>query len=301
MADEATNEVVTYDVTAIQSPSDLKNVLYSQYMKQINNYFEDEKTALRFLSSVMADVQRTPALIECEPHTLVNSYITMAQLQLMPSGVSGEAYVLPYKNKGKMEAQFQLGYQGLITLFYRAGVQDIKAEIVHENDEFDYVNGEVTHRPKIFGGDRGEAIGAYVIVTLQTGGKVAKVMSKEEIMEIGKKYSKGYSSDYSPWKEKNDPQLWMWRKTVLKQAAKLIPKNETINRAVAEDNKDSIISDRLDAAKDKSESLKMGALLNDGNKNNSKKDSKKEEVGEDQTEPEAAADGETVYEEEPPD
>ena len=64
----------------------------------------------------MRMVQRTPKLLECTPETLLNSCMTMASLKLMPSGVSGEAFVLPYKNKGVMEAQFQLGYQGLVTL-----------------------------------------------------------------------------------------------------------------------------------------------------------------------------------------
>lgn len=261
MADKATDEVVEYDVRAIQSPTDLKKLLFTQYQKQIVNYFGNEQKALRFLSSVVSDVQRTPALLDCEPTTLVNSYIIMAELQLMPSGISGEAYVLPYKNRGNMQAQFQLGYQGLVTLFYRAGVKDIVAEIVFEKDEFDYVNGVVTHRPDVFADDRGKAIGAYVIATLQSGGTVTKVMSKKEILDIAKKFSKSFNSDFSPWKEKQDPQLWMWRKTVLKQAAKLIPKNETIYRAVAEDNRDSVIGDRLESAKESGEGLKMGALV----------------------------------------
>ena len=105
--------------------NDLKTVLAANYQKQIVNYFGDEKKALKFLSGVVADVQRTPKLLECTPATLINSYIVMAQLEFMPSDVSGEAYVLPYKNQGVMEAQFQLGYKGLVTLFYRAGVNPI--------------------------------------------------------------------------------------------------------------------------------------------------------------------------------
>lgn len=229
-------------IIAFKSEQDLKQVLAAQYMKAIENLFGDKETALEFLTNVVASVQRVPKLLECTPETLLNSFMTMASLKLMPSGVSGEAYVLPYKNKGIMEAQFQLGYQGLVTLFYRAGAKSIVAEIVHDKDFFEYLNGEVKHVPDVFADDRGEAKGAYVIVELQTGGKIAKVMSKKEILDIAQKFSKSYAG-FGPWSEGQDPQLWMWRKTVLKQIAKLVPKNETIYRAIAEDNKDSIIAD----------------------------------------------------------
>lgn len=234
----------------------LRVVLANQYQKQIENYFGDPKKSLKFLSSVVSAVQRTPALLDCEPTSVINSFMVMAQLELMPSDVSGEAYVLPYKNV----AQFQLGYQGLVTLFYRAGIRSIVAEIVYKNDSFKYVNGVIEHSPDIFSDERGEAIGAYVIVETQQGGRISKVMNKKQIMDIGRKFSKSFKSDFTPWKENNDPELWMWKKTVLKQIAKLVPKNETIFRAIAEDNKESNISDRLQKAKDESSSLKMGAL-----------------------------------------
>lgn len=234
---------------SIRTEQDLRVVLAKEYMKQIQNFFGDEERAREFLSNVVAAVQRNPKLLECSPETLLNSFVTMASLKLMPSGVSGEAFVIPYKNSGVMEAQFQLGYQGLVTLFYRAGVKSIVAEIVRANDTFDYVNGEVHHRPDVFADDRGEAIGAYVIVELQTGSKVAKVMSKKEILAIGKKFSKTFGKDFSIWDEANDPELWTWKKTVLKQVSKLVPKNETIYKALAEDNKGAALPSR-DAAND---------------------------------------------------
>jgi recombination protein RecT len=245
----------------LQRVDKLKVALASTYQKQINNYFGDEKKALKFLSSVISSVQRTPELLNCEFDTVINSFMVMAQLELMPSDVSGEAYVLPYKGK----AQFQLGYQGLVTLFYRAGVKSIVAEIVYEKDTFKYINGVIEHNPDIFASDRGKAIGAYVIVETQQGGKIAKVMKKSDIIDIGKKFSKSFNTSFTPWKEDNDPELWMWKKTVLKQVAKLVPKNETIYKAIAEDNKDSNIEERQKKATEEAESLKMGNLLKDSN------------------------------------
>ena len=250
----------------LKSEKDLKVILAGQYMKQINNYFGDEKRALKFLSSVVSAVQRTPKLLECTPESIINSFMIMAQLELMPSGVSGEAYVLPYTVRGIPTAQFQLGYQGLVTLFYRAGVRSIVAEIIFDNDSFAMENGMPIHSYDVFS-ERGKAKGAYVIIELQAGGKVAKVMSMKDIMGIGKKFSKSFGTDFSPWNDANDPQLWMWKKTVLKQAAKLVPKNETIFKAIDADNEDSIISDRLEPSKVESESLKMGNLLKNAETN----------------------------------
>ncbi len=256
------------ELEKIKSTNDLKVVLATQYQKEIENYFGDHKKALEFLSGVISSVQRTPKLLECTPASLINSFMTMAQLKLMPSDVSGEAYVLPYANKNGTVAQFQLGYQGLVTLFYRAGVKSIVSEIVYKNDKFSYKNGQIDHEPDVFAKDRGEAIGAYVIVETQNGGKISKVMRKEDVMNIGQKFSKSFSSDYTPWKEKNDPELWMWKKTVLKQIAKLVPKNETIYKAISIDNEESNINDRMKKLKSEADGFKMGNLLKGEDNNN---------------------------------
>ena len=84
-------------------------------------------------------------------------------------------------------------------------------------------------------------------------------MSKKEILAIAEKFSKSYKSDFTPWKESNDPQLWMWKKTVLKQCSKIVPKNETIYRAVELDNRDSIVSDRENARRIDPQALREGA------------------------------------------
>ncbi len=237
----------------------IKNTLATEYHKQIINYFGDERKALKFLSGVVDSVQRNPKLLNCSPESLINSFMIMAQLEFMPSAVSGEAYVLPYGEK----AQFQLGYQGIVTLLYKAGAKSVVSEIVRKNDKFQIVNGSITHEVDPFKTreERGEPMGAYSIITTQTGGKVEKFMRKDEILSYGKRFSKTFEDQYSPWKENNDPEGWMWKKTVLKQAAKLAPKNETINIAISYDNEDSIISDRIKEAQGLSEGLTMGSLI----------------------------------------
>lgn len=241
----------------INTDTDLKKFIYSNYMTQIKNFFGSEQRAMRFLSSMMSSVQRTPELLKCEPMSLINSFMTMAQLGLMPSNVSGEAYVLPYKGV----AQFQLGYQGIITLLYGAGNREVIAEAVRENDNFKFNRGKVEHEvdPKKTKAQRGEVIGYYAIIVTATGGTVEGYMTKEDVFAHGAQFSKSFNTAYTPWKEGNDPEGWMPRKTVLKQVAKLAPKNEKLNIAIAADNKDSIIADRLEGAMQDSQLLTMGA------------------------------------------
>jgi len=235
--------------------------LQREHQKSIENFFRgDKEKVMKFMSSIVYSLKKTPKLLDCEKSTLINAFMTCAEYELYPSSVSGEAYVLPY---GK-EAQFQLGYQGVITLLYRAGMQNITAEIVYANDDFDYqagLNPTLTHRPKVFE-DRGKPIGVYAVATLSSGEKQFKVLGEKDVMKF-KEFSKSKTSEYSPWNPKNDPELSMWRKTAIKQLAKFLPKNSTIYEAFEKDNKDSRISDAKNLAENSD--LKMGNLLKENN------------------------------------
>lgn len=249
-----------------------KEEMYKNYYKTVVNMLEgNEVRASRFFSALVYATQRNPKLLECTKISLLQSFMSCVEYDLMPSSVSGESYIIPYENSKKnpdgtytkvIEAQFQLGYQGLVTLFYRAGVRSIRSEIVRENDDFTRENGEISHKPdhKKNNAARGAAIGAYVIVEMQQGGKNYSYMHKDDILAHAKRFSKSFSSKYSPWNESNDPELWMWKKTVLKQAAKLVSKNDSIHKAISIDDRDSVISDRLETARSESAALTIGAL-----------------------------------------
>ena len=267
------------NIKPIKTETDLKVALAGQYRKQIENFLGSPEKALEFLSNVVASVQRTPKILECEPTSVINSFMLMASLKLMPSGVSGEAFVIPYNIKGTMVAQFQLGYQGLITLLYRAGNREVIAELVREHDKFVLSRGKITHEvdPRKTKEQRGEWIGAYAIIATANGGTVEQYMTKDDILAHAKKFSKSFNSEYSPWNPENDPEGWLPRKTVLKQAGKLAPKNETLVRAIAADNRDSIIGDRLPDAMKQGGELTMGKLLNHENEDTNETQETKDE------------------------
>ena len=206
-----------------------KKQLAADYQNQIINYFSgDKEKAMRFMTALSVHVQKTPKLLETDRATLMTAAMTCAELQLYPSNVTGEAFIIPYGGK----AQFQLGYQGVLTLLYRAGVENVSTEIVYNKDIFDYQMGlepKLVHKVDLKLKDRGEAIGVYAIATLN-GTKIYKFMTVGEVMKF-KKLSQAAKSEFSPWNSDNDPEMWMFRKTAIKQLSKMLPKNESINAA----------------------------------------------------------------------
>jgi len=280
------NKKETKQLTIID---EVKIALDQQYKFAVINFFNQDKgKAMMFLSNVAAEIQRNPKLQECTKGSLLNAFIQVAQFGFMPSAISGEAYVLPYKIKGEMVAQFQMGYQGFVTLLYGAGAKSVVSEIVREKDKFSIVNGSIHHEIDPFKTreQRGKAVGAYSIIYTSNGGKVEKFMRGDEILEFAKRYSKSFGTDFSPWNEANDLEKWMWRKTTLKQAAKLAPKNEKLNNALALDNEDSTIADQIKKNKEMSAGLTMGEL-DSKQKNENKKTKNKENKGELEKEPTA--------------
>src|SRR5699024_11603990 len=84
---------------------------------------------------------QTCALPICFLAALMNA----AQLGLEPNTPLGQAYLIPYNNKGVLECQFQIGYKGLIELGYRNPLmQTIQAQAVYERSEERRVGKEGT-------------------------------------------------------------------------------------------------------------------------------------------------------------
>lgn len=74
--------------------------------------------------------------------SFIAALMNAAQLGLEPNTPLGQAFLIPYKNKGNLECQFQLGYRGMIDLAYRnERMQSIEFHTVYENDVFEYELG----------------------------------------------------------------------------------------------------------------------------------------------------------------
>lgn len=191
-------------------------------------------TPERFTRMVLSALSSTPKLAECSPQSFLAAMMTAAQLGVEPNTALGQAYLLPYRNHGQMECQFQLGYKGLIDLAYRSGeVSVIQAHTVYENDVFEYELGmdpKLRHVPAK--ADRGEAVAYYAMFKTKDGGYGFEVMSVDDVQRHAQRYSKSYGSGSSPWSSNFDE---MAKKTVLKRALKYAPLKSDFVRGVAQD------------------------------------------------------------------
>lgn len=207
-------------------------------------------TPERFTRMTLSAISVNPKLAQCTPKSFLGAMMSAAQLGLEPNTPLGQAYLIPFKNKGVDEVQFQIGYKGLIDLAYRSGeVELVQAQIVYENDKFECQYGlepKLIHVPA--DKDRGEAIKVYAMFKTKSGGYGFEVMSMDDVREHAKKYSQYYGSTYSPWSKNFEE---MAKKTVLKKVLKYAPMKSDFVRAVVQDESiKSEISDDMYSVND---------------------------------------------------
>lgn len=206
-------------------------------------------TPERFTRMVLSAISTNPKLGSCTPTSFLGAMMSAAQLGLEPNTPLGQAYILPYQNKGTLEAQFQLGYKGLIDLAYRSGeVEVVQAHIVYENDTFECEFGlepKLTHIPADT--DRGAAVKVYAMFKTKSGGYGFDVMSMDDVKKHAQKYSKAYSSSFSPWSTNFEE---MAKKTVLKRCLKYAPLKSDFVKAVVQDGsiKNEVSEDMYEVA-----------------------------------------------------
>ena len=189
---------------------------------QIKKALPSVLTPERFTRMVFTALSTNPQLQQCTPASFLGAMMQSAQLGVEPNTPIGQAYLIPFRNKGTLECQFQLGYKGLIDLAYRSGdIKDIQAHEVYENDDFQYEYGlepKLRHVPAVR--DRGNVIMYYAVFHMTNGGYGFEVMSRDDVVAHAKKTSQSYGSNYSPWAKWFDE---MAKKTVVKKALKYAP------------------------------------------------------------------------------
>lgn len=207
---------------AAETPTNLQGYL-KMYKKEFEKALPKMITPERFTRMAMTALTANATLRECTPPSFIGACLTAAQLGLEPNTPLGQAYLIPYKNyknNGRLECQFQIGYKGLLDLAYRSGIfQTVMAQVVYENDDFTYEYGlepKLCHKPAAR--DRGNMTYVYAVYKLNNGGYTFEVMSVEDVRDFAKKKSKSYSS--GPWQ--TDFEM-MAKKTVLKRLLKYAP------------------------------------------------------------------------------
>lgn len=196
----------------------------------------------RLIRTVSVAVERLPKLLDCDRQSLFNAAMSAAVLGLEVDGVTGQAFLIPFKNR----AQLVIGYKGFNTLAARAGIT-ITGAVVREGDLFEYELGSqgfVRHVPVL--GGKGRIVAAWACASSQSRPPVLHVMGIDELMAV-KARSPGARRDDSPW---NDPSIGfpaMCEKTVKRRLARALPLNimhaaARMDEAVDEQGKPAWIS-----------------------------------------------------------
>ena len=180
-----------------------------------------EKKALSFTSSIISAVQMNPGLQECEPKSIFNAALLGESLNLSPSPQLGQYYLVPFNNKNGKQAQFQIGYKGLIQLAIRSGqykklnvLAIKKGELINydplnEEIEVNLIDDEVER-------EETETTGYYAMFEYTNGFKKSIYWSKPKMIKHAEKYSAGYKAHkgYTFWEKDFDGMAY---KTMLRQ------------------------------------------------------------------------------------
>lgn len=207
-----------------------RSITSEKAMDAIANALPEHLNAKKMARVVITAITRTPKLLDCNPMTVMNAVIEASQLGLMPDGVLGHGYIVPYKTT----AVFIPGYKGLLDLARRSGeIAWVQARLVFENDEFDYQYGmdpKLHHVPaRVSAKEPGKFIAAYGIAKYKTGEFHFEVMHRDEIDDIRKRSRAGNDG---PWVTDYNE---MARKTVIRRLCKFLPLNPEYQALVARD------------------------------------------------------------------
>lgn len=173
----------------------------------------------RLKRTALIAVDRVPRLRECSMDSFVQAVTTCAVLGLDVDGVTGQAFILPFRGR----AQPIIGYKGFNTIGARAGFT-IAGGVVRDGDTFEYEAGTspfLRHRPLLTTGKR-DILAAYAVAKKPGAADMVAVVMRDELMAIKSRAPGGGKSD-SPW---NDPAIGfpaMCEKTAKRRLARSMP------------------------------------------------------------------------------
>ena len=84
--------------------------LIKAMLPEIKKALPEVITPERFTRMALSALNTTPKLQECTQMSFLAALMNAAQLGLEPNTPLGQAYLIPFNNKGTMECQFQIGY-----------------------------------------------------------------------------------------------------------------------------------------------------------------------------------------------
>jgi recombination protein RecT len=200
---------------ALQAPTFSGTITSKGFQALINRTLGDEGRAKRFTAGIISAVSVNPQLQNCDAKTIVAAGFLGEALNLSPSPQLGQYYMVPFKN----QAQFILGYKGMMQLAQRSGQ-------LLSLDAVEIKRGEVVRCDPIRGvyefsaiedpeqREKAETVGFYAYFEMLNGFRKEIYWTRAQMEAHASARSASYGRSSSPWTTNFDD---MGRKTVLRQ------------------------------------------------------------------------------------
>lgn len=219
---------------------DIRSYIQSSMVKeQLAMVLPKHLTPDRMARVACTTIMRSPKLAQCTQESLLNCLMQCSQLGLEPDG--RRAHLIPFENrqKGTTECTLIVDWKGLAELALRSGmIAKLHADLVCENDDFDFDLGDILHHKIDFKKPRGNPYAVYAMAVTKTGERFVQVMTKEEVESIRdnsqgwKSFKKGYAHQ-SPWQDSPGE---MWKKTAFRRLSKWLPLSPEYRDAIEIDD-----------------------------------------------------------------
>lgn len=182
----------------------------------------------QFIASLLSIVNNNKLLSNADNNSILTAAMKAATLNLPIEPSLGFAYIVPYKR----QAQFQLGYKGLIQLAIRSGqIKNINSGVIYKA-QFKSYDPLFETLEVDFTQPEDEVAGYFATLELLNGFKKLIYWTKERAYSHGKRFSRSFGN--SPWQTDFDA---MAQKTLLKQIiSKYAPLSTELQEAITDDN-----------------------------------------------------------------
>ena len=166
-----------------------------EVLESFKRVLGNDKLAQMYVGSIIVAVYNKEELQACSPKSIMVSAMRAAYLRLSVDPAMKQAHLVPYGS----DATLIVDYHGLVQLMTNTGLYaDVNVSEVFEGEEVK------TRRPSSKVEIIGEKISNTVIgycayLLMHNGIEKYLYMTNEQCDEHGKKYSKAYNSQKSPW------------------------------------------------------------------------------------------------------
>lgn len=199
--------------------------------EQLLSLLGSQKAVERFITVSLQSISgNNDLLVKVTPGSLIDAIREAAALDLEPTGILGEAWIVRHGDK----AVLRVGWRGFLKMIRRdPDMRMVDCQLVYDKDDFDIELGTspfIRHIPTQ-DVERGNYKGAYSWAKTRNGDLYIEWMTTADIKEVQKRSQAG---DKGPWKD-----WWgeMARKSVVRRLAKRLPLHSIAQNVLAADER----------------------------------------------------------------